>query len=125
MAIVFKHYPLNFHKDAMPAALASLAAMNQGRFWEYHDLLFENQKALQADKLELYAETIGLDMEKWRTDKEAQGYKDLIANDMREASRAGVRGTPSVFINGRRFQPTGGYSVEGFKAAIDKEILKK
>ena len=125
MAIVFKHYPLNFHKDAMPAALASLAAMNQGRFWEYHDLLFENQKALQADKLELYAETIGLDMEKWRTDKEAQGYKDLIANDMREASRAGVRGTPSVFINGRRFQPTGGYSVDGFKAAIDKEILKK
>ncbi len=125
MAIVFKHYPLNFHKDAMPAALASLAAGEQGLFWEYHDILFENQKALQADKLEMYAEQIGLDMEKWRVDKERKSLKDLVSRDMREGSKAGVRGTPSVFINGRRYQPTGGFTVEGFKAAIDKEILKK
>ena len=109
----------------MPAALASMAAHAQGLFWEYHDILFENQKALQADKLELYAEQIGLDMEKWKKDKESKEFKDLIARDMREGPRAGVRGTPSVFINGRRFQPSGGYTVEGFKAAIDKEILKK
>ena len=118
---MFKHYPLNFYKDGClrsPLWLESRVGFGSTRY------PFENQKALQG-QTEMYAEQIGLDMDKWRVDKERQSLKDLVSRDMREGSKAGVRGTPSVFINGRRYQPTGGFTVEGFKAAIDKEILKK
>ena len=60
MRIVFKHYPLDFHKDAMPAAMASIAALEQGKFWEYHDKLFGNQSALQPANLKQYAADLGL-----------------------------------------------------------------
>ncbi|GMU41996.1 MAG: hypothetical protein AMXMBFR23_28620 [Chloroflexota bacterium] len=125
IAIVFKHFPLSFHKNAMPAAIASMAANEQGKFWEYHDLLFENQKSLSAADLELYAQQVGLDMAKFKAAVGAEKYKDKVQKDMAEGSRIGVQGTPSVFINGRKFSPAGGYSTEGFQAAIDKYILKK
>lgn len=122
---MFKHFPLNFHKEAMPAAVASMAANEQGKFWEYSDLLFENQKNLQAADLELYAQQVGLDMDKFKAALAADKFKDKIQKDMAEGSRVGVQGTPSVFINGRKFSPAGGFSPEAFQAAIDKYILKK
>jgi protein-disulfide isomerase len=122
---VFKHFPLNFHKDAMPAAEASMEAMEQGRFWEYHDLLFANQKALSRADLELYAEQLGLDMAAFKSALDSGKWKAKIQKDMAEGNRAGVQGTPSVFINGRKFSPPGGYSVEAFQSVIDSEILKK
>jgi protein-disulfide isomerase len=122
---VFKHFPLSFHKDAMPAAIASMAAFEQGKFWEYQDLLFENQKNLKPADLELYAQQIGLDMEKWKADVAAEKGKAKINQDVAEGNRIGVRGTPSVYINGRKFSPAGGYTTEAFQAAIDKYILKK
>jgi len=116
---------LSFHKEAMPAAEASMEAMAQGKFWEYHDLLFENQKAIKRPDLELYAEQLGMDMAKFRAALNSGKHKAQIKKDMAEGSRAGVRGTPSVFINGRKFTPPGGYSAAAFQAAIDKHILKK
>ncbi len=62
---MFKHNPLSFHKDAMPAAHASECAREQGKFWELHDVMFQNQKALGAPKLESYAKGVGLDMGRW------------------------------------------------------------
>ena len=125
MAIVFKHFPLNFHKDAMPAAKASMAAMRQGRFWPYHDLLFENQKALSEKDLLFYAEMLGLDMDKFKADMADPEIEKKIKADMAEGQPAGVRGTPTVFINGRRFKPNGGYTTEAFQKVIDKEFLGK
>ena len=122
---MFKHFPLNFHKDAMPAAMASMAADEQGKFWEYSDLLFENQKNLSPAELELYAQQIGLDMEKFKAAVASDKFKDKIRRDMAEGGRVGVQGTPSVYINGRKFSPAGGYSVEAFQSTIDKYILKK
>ena len=122
---MFKHYPLSFHKDAMPAAVASMAANEQGKFWEFADLLFENQGALSSADLEVYAQQVGLDMEKYKAAVASEKFKDKIQQDMAEANRIGVRGTPSVYINGRKFSPAGGYTTEGFQAAIDKYILKK
>lgn len=122
---MFKHFPLDFHKDAMPAAVASMAAYEQGKFWEYQELLFENQKNLSAADLELYAQQVGLDMEKFKASIAADKYKDKIQRDMAEGKRIGVQGTPTVFINGRRFSPAGGYSPESVQSAIDKYILKK
>jgi len=109
----------------MPAALASMAAHEQGKFWEYADLLFDNQKALSRDDLELYARQLGLDMDKFRAALDGKRFEDKIRRDMAEGNRAGVRGTPTIFINGRRFQPAGGYTADAFVAVIDKYILKK
>lgn len=125
VSITFKHFPLNFHKEAFGAAVASMAAHQQGKFWEYHDVLFNNQKALFPADLELYAQQIGLDMEKFKQDINSEALKAKVNKDMAEGSRIGVNGTPSVFINGRKFSPPGGYSAESFQQAIDKYILKK
>jgi protein-disulfide isomerase len=125
VAVVFKHFPLDFHKEAFLAAEASLAAAEQGKFWEYHDLLFENQKALKRTDLELYAQQLGLDMEKFKAALDTSKYKDQVNKDMAEGRRAGVQGTPSVYINGRKYQPSGGYAVESLQKDIDKHVLGK
>ena len=125
LVIVFKHFPLSFHKEALPAALASMCANEQGKFWAYHDLLFANMKALLPDNLKAYATTAELDMAKFEECLASNKYKSVIESDMVEARSAGVRGTPSVYINGRKFNPPSGYNVDNFSAVIDKYILKK
>lgn len=126
LAIVFKHFPLSFHKQAMPAAKASLAASDQGKFWEYHDKIFENQKGLKKATDETFvgfAEELGLDVEKFKASFKDPKWDAEVRKDMGEARVAGVRGTPSLFINGRKYE--GNMSPLGFKSVIDKEILGK
>jgi len=125
LVIVFKHFPLSFHKEALPAALASMCANEQGKFWAYHDLLFANMKALLPDNLKAYAVTAELDPVKFEACVSSNKYQAVIDSDMVEARSAGVRGTPSVYINGRKFNPPSGYNVNTFSAVIDKYILKK
>lgn len=101
--LVFKHYPLSGHENAQPAARAAIAAMRQGKFWEMHDMLFENQLALTASDLESYARRLGLDVERFRRDMEDDETQALIDRNRREGRDVQVRGTPSIFVNGRRF----------------------
>ncbi|MCA9527555.1 MAG: thioredoxin domain-containing protein, partial [Myxococcales bacterium] len=122
VAIAFRHNPLPFHKDAMPAAEASLAAGAQGKFWEMHDKLFENQRALSRENLETYAKDLGLDVEKFKADLNSGRFKAQIDEDMKVGAQFGARGTPNFFINGR--QVTGARPFDAFKTVIDEEIKK-
>ncbi|TNF29749.1 MAG: thioredoxin [Deltaproteobacteria bacterium] len=125
VAVVFKHFPLSFHKSAMPASLAALCALEQGKFWELHDQLFDNQKALSNDDIKGYAKAVGLDETKFTACFDSAKYKGQIEADMAEGREAGVRGTPTLYINGRKFNSPSGYNLEAFTTVIDKYILQK
>ena len=92
--IVFKHNPLSFHKDAPLAAQASIAAGKQGKFWEMHDKLFENQRKLKAADIDGYAKGIGLDMTKFKADLNAPKTKAMVKADIR-SPLSPVPGTPT------------------------------
>lgn len=103
----FKEFPLPFHEHAEPAARAALAAQAQGKFWELHALLFENQTTLANQDIEGYARKVGLDMTKFRADWDSADIKARVAADRDQGQKIGVDGTPAIFINGRRFRPMG------------------
>jgi len=119
---VFKNYPLPFHPNAMPAAKAAVAAGKQGKFWEMHDKLFQNAKELGPDKYEIWAKEIGLDIDRFKTDVESPETSAVITDDMKEAGKVTVRGTPTFFINGKI--PTA-RSFELYKSMIEEEIKAK
>lgn len=106
----YKHFPLfTIHPQAVPAARAAEAAGQQGKFWEMHDLLFENQSvwsnsANPALAFNQYAEEIGLDMGQFRTHLGASLIDDRIMEQVREAQRKGYTGTPTFELNGERMQ---------------------
>ncbi len=89
------------HKDAPLAHAASVAAAKQGRFWEYHDKLFANQKSLKIEALRNYAQEIGLDVSQFEKDLLDLATRKVIDSDKSEASSLGVTGTPGFFVNGR------------------------
>ncbi|MBI3183584.1 MAG: thioredoxin domain-containing protein [Myxococcales bacterium] len=121
--VAFKHQPLPFHQNARIAASASMAANEQGKFWEYHDKLFANQTALDRSSLERYAQEVGLDMSKFRASLDSNKFDALITEDSQEGNRVGANGTPTFFINGR--QLVGAQPIDAFKAIIDEELKKK
>lgn len=102
--LVFRNYPLSGHPRALPAARAAIAAGEQGKFWEMADLLFEHQRQLEDEDLERYAEQLGLDMERFRADLHSPETQAQIERDRDEGHRLGVQGTPTFFINGRRYR---------------------
>ncbi len=104
LKIVFKHYPLAFHKQALPAARASMAAAEQGKFWEYHDELFINQDSLSSEKYLEIAKNMGLDLKKFSLDMMRPSLRQKIEQDISDAQKAGVTGTPTIFVNGRRLK---------------------
>ena len=122
MRIVFKQQPLSFHKFAQEAAEASLAANEQGKFWEYHDLLFANQKALARADLERYAQQIGLDMAKFKEALDTHKFAEKIKQDQAIAAKVGASGTPTSFVNGYKVRGASPYPA--FKAIIDRELAK-
>lgn len=119
--IVFKNFPLRNHKFAIPASTAALAAESQGKFWEFHDLLFKNYNKLNDQKINEIAVGLGLDQTEFQKKIKDPKIAAKIRQDVQEGIQAGVRGTPTVFINGRRLNDR---SLKGFQAAIDKEIQK-
>jgi protein-disulfide isomerase len=119
---VWGNNPLPFHPNAMPAALAAMAAHEQGKFWEFHDKLFANQRALAPEFYEQTAKELGLDMAKWKAAVDSQKYKPQIEAEQKRYSALGARGTPAFFINGRPF--SGAQPFENFKAAIDAELSR-
>lgn len=120
--IVFKHNPLSFHERAPAAARAAIAAQNQGKFWEYHDILFQNQQALADADLERYAEQLGLNLEQFRRDIAAPETQARIDEDMALARRLAAGGTPHFFINGTRVR--GAQPFEQFQRVIDAELTE-
>jgi protein-disulfide isomerase len=121
--VAFKNAPLPFHANAKPAAAAALAAHEQGKFWEYHDKLFANQRALDRASLDKYAQELGLDMGKFKAAMDSNKYEAQVSADMAESTRVGVNGTPTFFINGRSL--VGAQPVDAFKRVIDEELKKK
>lgn len=120
--IVFKNFPLAFHKNAPAAALAALAAQQQGKFWEYHDRLFENQKHLTPEKFIEIAKELQLDIPRFEQDMNSNELKQKLAQDMQDGRQAGVRGTPTIFINGRRLKKR---SVPDMQRMIDQELSRE
>jgi|GEM_PF-304978 len=99
---VFRHFPLSFHKDAHLASQAAMAANAQGKFFEMHDKMFENQRALSREDLEKYATELGLDMEKFKAALDNGTYKEVVDADIALGTEVAVDGTPTLFINGKR-----------------------
>lgn len=102
--VVFKHYPLSFHKQALPAAQAAMAAGEQGKFWEFHDELFINQNSLSSEKYLEIAQSLGLDLKKFSLDMMRPSLRQKIELDIADAKKAGVTGTPTIFVNGRKLK---------------------
>ncbi|RPH54627.1 MAG: DsbA family protein [Lysobacterales bacterium] len=100
---VYRHYPLEqVHRHAMQAAEASECAAAEGRFWELHQLLFDNQHALEADDLRGHAQRIGLDMARYTRAMTDHTHLDRVRRDMDSGRKSGVRATPGFFIDGKR-----------------------
>jgi protein-disulfide isomerase len=120
--LVFKNFPLGGHKFAMTAAIAAMAAKKQGRFWEFHDKLFENQAKLDDNEVMDIARSIGLNEARFNSDRRDKAILSLINRDMQEGRAIGVRGTPTIFVNGVQLKNR---SITGFRALIDRELEKR
>jgi protein-disulfide isomerase len=104
LRFVFRNFPLNeAHPHARQAAQAAEAAAAQGKFWEMHDVLFENQNALEEADLLRYARTLGLDTERIARELRTQTYVKKVRDDFRSGVRSGANRTPTFFINGERY----------------------
>jgi protein-disulfide isomerase len=120
--LVWKHLPLPFHPNAMPAALAAEAARRQGgapKFWAMHDRLFSNQSALSTARYEQYAREIGLDLARFRKDMADPALRARIDEDVQLAQRLGVNGTPTFVINGERV-----VGANGLRPAVDRQLAQ-
>lgn len=117
--LVFKHFPLSMHKFARQAAIASIAARNQGKFWPLHDQLFANYNKLNDGLIRELAESVGLDMARFDKDVENPALAQEVAADIKLGTDSGVRGTPSVYVNGVQLKDR---SMAGFRAAIEAEL---
>jgi protein-disulfide isomerase len=120
---MMKQFPLRqIHPNAEPAAEAAIAAEKQGKFWEMHDELYKASKNLSPETIKGIAEKIGLDMKKWEADRNSPEVKKQIDAELELGQKVDVRGTPSLFINGKVVQNR---SVDGMKAQIDEALKAK
>jgi protein-disulfide isomerase/Skp family chaperone for outer membrane proteins len=118
--VLFRHFPLNFHQNAKPAAIASICAQKQGKFWEMHNKLFENQRGLTEEAFKGWAKEIGLDATSFDACLKDESVGKIVDADMEAASKIGVNSTPTFFVNGRKV--AGALPFEQFKAMIDEEL---
>jgi len=116
--VAFKNLPLPMHPEAGPSAKAALAAGKQGKFWEFHDALFNNQQKLNAAFYEEQAKTLGLDIEKFKKDMASEEIAKQVKEDEELAKKHGISGTPGFFVNGVAVK--GAYPVEHFSRIIDR-----
>lgn len=122
LRLVYRHLPLSeLHPDAQPLAEAAEAAGAQGKFWEMHDALFEQQGMLDEDALPALASALGIDAGRWRDAFEGGRYRDKVLAQAEAGRAAGASGTPSFFINGERYH---GDSDHASLAAAIEDALK-
>jgi protein-disulfide isomerase/uncharacterized membrane protein len=133
--LVFRHFPLDaacnpgmqhsLHPDACRAATAAECAGQQNKFWEYHDALFENQRALDRDSLFRYARDLGLDVAAFRTCLDDPATMDRVRADVAAGATIGVDSTPTIFINGRRVDGALSQPYYDFALVIEREQLAR
>ncbi len=120
--IVLKNLPLtSIHDYAEKAALAALAAGEQGKFWPFHDELFENSSKLNDKVIDKIAKNLGLDLEKLKRDMDSEKVQRQLDQDISDAEKAEIGGTPTLFINGRKVKNRG---IEPIQQMIDQELEK-
>lgn len=128
MRVVFHEFPLEMHKHAMEAALAAEAAAVQGKFWEMHDMLYQYQpvwaEATTVGFLfESYAESIGLDVARFRADRRAPDVRSRVIADAALGESRGVKSTPTIFINGTQLR--NGFTKDQLGGAIETALAPK
>jgi protein-disulfide isomerase len=117
---VYKDYPLPSHSLAPPAHEAARCAGDQGRYWAYHDVLFERQPHFERDQLVTYAINLGLDRERFERCVDDRQFRAAVEADFQEGRELGVRGTPTFLINGKPL--VGAHPIENFREAIDAAL---
>jgi protein-disulfide isomerase len=121
VSFVFRNFPLaQAHPHAEEAAEAAEAAASQGKFWEMHDLLYENQDALEPEDLVKYARALKLELPRFVLEMREHVYKERVREDFRNGVRSGVNGTPTFFINGVRHN--GPFDLRSLLAAIEEAV---
>ncbi len=118
--IVWKHEPLPFHPNALPAAKAAEAAREQGKFWQMHDRLFASQRELSPDSYDRLAREIGLDLHRFQEASRSDKARSRIEEDQRLAARIGAQATPTMFVNGEKVE--GAVPFAMLKAVIDRKL---
>jgi protein-disulfide isomerase len=124
LRFVFRNFPITTsHPHAEAAAESAEAAAAQGRFWEMHDRLFENQRQLTDADLRSYAEAIGLDLDAFDVELAKHAHADRVREDFMSGVRSGVNGTPTFFINGVRHDAS--FDFATLLEAIDEAALAR
>lgn len=124
LAFVYRHFPLsNIHDHANLAAMAAEAADEQGQFWEMHKLLYENQSTLSTKRITSLARDLGLDLKTFNEELESNELWGIIESHVEGADQRGVDSTPSIFLNGERYE--GSSSYWPLKEAIELEIERR
>ena len=121
--VVFKNFPIPSHKYAFASAMAAMAAGRQGKFWEFHDELFKNYNRLNEQKVENIVKQLSLDETKFNKDKTNRELINHIQQDYKEGIKIGVRGTPTVFINGKQFKKR--RTMKSMAAEIEAALKKQ
>lgn len=117
---VYRDFPLGFHKNAQKAAEAAQCAGDQGKYWEFHDKIFENQPSLNLENLKKWAMELNLDVNEFNQCLDSGKYYDEVQQDMKDGTAAGVKGTPAFFINGVFL--SGAQPFSAFEQIIEAEL---
>jgi len=120
--IVYKHFPIRSHKYSFKAAIAAMAAERQGKFWEFHDALFSKYNSLSDQTIQEIAGQLNLDPVKFENDSRDPAIADKVKQDYQEGLQLGLRGVPTVYINGKKLRDRG---MENFEAEIEKELKSR
>jgi len=120
--LVFRQFPLPFHSAAFKAAEASLCANDQGKFWDLHEAMYENQQQLQVDNLKAKATALGMNAEQFNSCLDSGKFSASVQADTQAGNQAGVLGTPALFINGRFI--SGAVPLDQITKIIDDELRR-
>jgi protein-disulfide isomerase len=118
--LIFKNFPLEGHKNSLPAARAAVAAQLQGKFWELADLLFEHQRELSVERIRELAKEAGLDLTRFDTDVASPAVQQRVDNDKKEGASLGIQGTPSLFVNSRPYKE----SIQSLSKYLKEELAR-
>lgn len=121
--LVFKQFPLEIHSRAFLAASSALAANKQGKFWQMHDAMFEHPHEISRENLVRIAQTLGMNTTRFQQDLDSAEIKQSIEKDVNDGEQAGVQGTPTIFINGQRYN--GPITLNSLKPIVEAAINGK
>jgi protein-disulfide isomerase len=120
--LIFKQYPLDSHPEAAISAAAALAAHQQGKFWPMHNVMFANRPKLSRQSILAWAKEIGLDMKRFTADLDSDAIRKTVLRDHSDGDKAGVEGTPTVFLNGQKYNSD--LAPDAIKPVIDGELKR-